>query len=128
MTFTDRWLRLAAAARQAPVEPLPTLDVDRVLAARRPPPRIIRIGWFPPGLAAAAMLACAGTWAAGFDPRPALTGASMFLADLPQQVPHSPAVPVPFEVPSASALVASVADFMPTPVSAFSPVSTGALP
>lgn len=107
MSFADRWQRLTAAARHAPGEPLPTLDVARILAARRPlppPERVVRIGWFPPGLAAAAVLAGIFAVAAGLDPRPAARDAGAFLADLPRQVPRSPALSAP-ALPSASALM-----------------------
>ena len=119
--FSDRWPTLTAAARRAPDEPLPTLDVERILAARHRAgvpvaPRVIRIGWFPPGLAAAAMLACRGAWMAGLDPRPALSDAGMFLADLPAQVPHAPMVMPPFSVPSPKVLT----DLMPTTSFTFS--------
>lgn len=112
--FDDRWRTLTAAARRAPDEPLPTLDVERILAARhrasaQTAPRVIRIGWFPPGLAAAAMLACGLSWLGGLDPRPALSDASMFLADLPAQVPHAPMLLPPVAVPSPSVLT----DLMP---------------
>jgi len=105
--FDTRWRALTAAAKRASSEPLPTLDVDKILA-RRPPremgPRVIRIGWFPPGLAAAAMLACGLSWMAGLDPRPALSDASKYLADLPAQVPHAPMLAPPVAVPSPSVL------------------------
>lgn len=112
--FDDRWRALTAAARRAPEEPLPTLDVELILAARHRAGapaalRVIRIGWFPPGLAAAAMLACGLSWLAGLDPRPALSDAGMFLADLPAQVPHAPMLSPPVAVPSPSVLT----DLMP---------------
>lgn len=104
--FTERWLALTAAARRLPLPPPPlTLDVERILAARRAPRRL-RIGWFPPGLAAAAVLAFGLSWQAGLDPRPALSDARMFLADLPAQVPHAPAFPPPLTVPSPTVLTA----------------------
>ena len=67
-------------------------------------PRVIHIGWFPPGLAAAAMLACGLSWMAGLDPRPALSDAGMFLADLPAQVPRAPMLSPPIAIPSPSVL------------------------
>lgn len=119
--FDARWRTLTAAARRVQKSPLPTFDVEKLLAARRASTgqaghRVLRIGWFPPGLAAAAMLACGGAWMAGLDPRPALSDAGMFLADLPAQVPHAPMVVPPFSVPSPKVLT----DLMPTTPFTFS--------
>jgi hypothetical protein len=55
-------------------------------------------------LAAAAVLACGLSWQAGLDPRPVLSDAQMFLADLPAQVPRAPAFPPPLAVPSPTLL------------------------
>lgn len=115
--FNDAWRVLTAAAKRAPADPLPTLNVEQILAARRgagphATQRVIRIGWFPPGLAAAAMVACGLAWLAGLDPRPALSDAGMFLADLPSQVPHAPMLSPPVEIPSPSVLLGLIpADF-----------------
>ncbi len=112
MSFNDRWRQLTAAARQMPEAPLPALNVERILSARRslaeaaaPAQRTLRIGWFPPGLAAAAVLACVLGCAAGLDPRPAARDAGLFLADLPRQVPRSPALLAAPTLPSAAAVM-----------------------
>lgn len=114
--FDDRWRALTTAAKRAPCEPLPSLDVDKILArrpAREMSPRVIRIGWFPPGLAAAAMLACGVAWLAGLDPRPALSDAGIFLADLPAQVPHAPMFSPPVAVPSPTVVTDLLTDLLP---------------
>jgi hypothetical protein len=119
--FDQRWQRLVRAARQAPAERQPTLDVARILAARQRPiprPAVLRIGWFPPGLAAAALLALLFSVAAGLDPRPAAFRAGSFLVDLPLQVPHAPALAPPVAMPRAADVLA----YLP-PVTLPSPIS-----
>ena len=114
--FDRQWQRLTAAARRAPPVADPQLDIERILAARRPAPRIVRIGWFPPGLAAAAVLAAAISFAAGLDPRPAAENAALFLADLPHQVPRAPSAfaPPALLLPSPASLVPqTVKDLLP---------------
>lgn len=113
--FEHQWQRLAAAARKAPPVADPRLDLERILAARRTAPRIVRIGWFPPGLAAAAVLAAVISFAAGLDPRPAAENAALFLSDLPNQVPRAPAAFAPPVTlpPPASLVPQTVKDLLP---------------
>lgn len=103
--FEGQWQRLTDAARRAPPEAETPLDLERILAARRSAPRIVRIGWFPPALAAAAVLAALISIAAGLDPRPTAEHAASFLSDLPRQMPRAPAITPPVELPSPATLV-----------------------
>ena len=118
MTFDDQWQRLVQAAREAPETPSQTLDVERIVASRRlhlrpsplsPPSRTVRIGWFPPGLAAAAVMAGICAFLAGIDPRAAAFDAGVYLADLPRQVPRAPAFSAP-AFPSAARLMDDMID------------------
>ena len=123
--FDERWQRVIRAARQVPAEPDAQLNVARILAARRQVPvhqaparrEPLRIGWFPPGLAAAAVLAALLSVAAGLDPLPAAGRAGSFLADLPQQVPHAPALAPPVDLPPAASVIAYLQppSFLPSP-------------
>lgn len=120
-SFDDRWKRLAQAARHAPADPPVQLDVARILAARRARPgnaeprlgsgnrhATIPIGWLPPSLAAAALIAVAALLATGFDPLEPAGQAAGFVRDLPSQVPHAPPLAPPFAVPSPTPWLASV--------------------
>ncbi len=113
--FEHQWQRLTAAARRAPPAVDPQLDIEGILAARRPAPRIVRIGWFPPGLAAVAVLAAVISFAAGLDPRPTAEHAASFLADLPNQVPRAPAAfAAPITLPPPASLIPqTVKDLLP---------------
>ncbi len=105
--FPERWQELVRAARQAPAAADTPVDVARILAARRRHPARLRIGWLPPTLAAAALIACAIGWAAGLELSPMPAEAGSFLVHLPQQVPRAPHLPAP-DLPPATVLVAQL--------------------
>ena len=115
--FSARWQELVQAARQAPAAQMQPVDVARILAARRRRPEPLRIGWLPPSLAAAALIACTIGWAAGLELSPLPADPGTLLASLPQQVPRAPHLPAP-DLPSASGLMAQLTPHLPQ----FSPV------